>query len=194
MWHIVTLGPSWHRSKSAVCPWETIFGAERSVSWPYWNHSNWALSTTTAHAPGSRKGRGLASGRPTENSVWLCVCLNLEANVLSSDRTRANVRRANKRLFRYLKCWPWFYRCFILYIDNIPPVKVNIYWLGAAAFVTDLRVPASPPLDEALRCPLILYPSLARISTSIPQNRYTLKVRFCYMMVTMTALTRFAPR
>lgn len=43
------------------------------------------------------------------------------------------------------------------------------------------RVTACPPLDEALRCPLILYPSWARILTLIPPILYTLKVRLYQM-------------
>lgn len=60
------------------------------------------------------------------------------------------------------------------------------YWFAFAAAAAAASVPgeerlaASPPLDEALRCPLILYPSSARISTLTRPNLYTLKVRFLH--------------
>lgn len=49
------------------------------------------------------------------------------------------------------------------------------------------RVTASPPLDEALRCPLILYPFWARISTLTPPILYTLKVRLYQMYLVLRA-------
>lgn len=52
------------------------------------------------------------------------------------------------------------------------------------------RVTASPPLDEALRCPLILYPFWARISTLTPPILYTLKVIF-YQVYLLLCATLF---
>lgn len=125
---------------------------------------------------------GLEGGPTNSSQVCVFVCVFVGRNVSISKDTDTHTLTQNVVDFLFIHIYIYILKVLYWFIWN----SFDAILCTAATFETqDLSdsvssedCPLLLPLDEALRCPLILYPSLPRILISIPPNLYTLKVSF----------------